>query len=96
MERSIELDSRNADAFNNLGQAYESQERPDDANAVYRQALQCVPGHDGALTNLGNVLAGKGEYLSKPSSATNAPWRSTKMIRKYTAILVTYFKNRAF
>ena len=46
IERASALNPEDADALNNLGQEYESLGRPDDAVAVYRQAIQQIPGHE--------------------------------------------------
>lgn len=56
IRRSIALDDRDGRAFNNLGNALRALDRPADAMAAFRAALQRDPGLHDARTNLGVCL----------------------------------------
>lgn len=59
--KSIEINPRYADAWNNLGLAVAAKGRQAEAMADYRRAIEINPGHVGALNNLGGALAATGK-----------------------------------
>jgi tetratricopeptide (TPR) repeat protein len=60
-QRLVELDSRNADALNNLGSAFSKQGLLTDAERCLRQAVGIKPDYPEAHCNLGIVLRARGE-----------------------------------
>ena len=65
INRAIKIDSNNADAHSNIGNALLDLKRPEAALASYDRALQLRPGYAEALLNRGNALRG----LKRPEEA---------------------------
>jgi len=60
IERIVELDPQNADAFNNLGNVREGLGDPAAAEECYRRAIALYPEHGPAHNNLGVILMARG------------------------------------
>jgi cytochrome c-type biogenesis protein CcmH/NrfG len=75
-ERCLALDPANAEILTDLGRAYESQQRADRAEAVYRRALEIDP-HNGDLhVRLGELLLRRGDRGAARREAEDAlRWR---------------------
>lgn len=61
ISRIIERSPENSDAYNNLGNVYESLQRYDDAEECYRKAISINSDHAFALNNLGVLLSARGD-----------------------------------
>lgn len=61
IERIVQLDPHNADAFNNLGNVREGLGDLAAAEGYYRRAIALRPEHGPALNNLGVILMARGE-----------------------------------
>lgn len=61
LRTAIRINPRNAQAFNNLGNVYREENRPDEAVRCYRRALELKPRFVAAYHNLGVTLADQGQ-----------------------------------
>jgi predicted O-linked N-acetylglucosamine transferase (SPINDLY family) len=59
--RAINLKDRETAYHNNLGAAYRSENKLDEAITCFKRALELEPGNHEARNNLGNALKGKGK-----------------------------------
>jgi len=62
LNRALALDSTNADAYRELGIAYETLERYEDAEATYRKAIDTRPGDWSMYGAFGRFLAARRRY----------------------------------
>jgi Tfp pilus assembly protein PilF/glutathione synthase/RimK-type ligase-like ATP-grasp enzyme len=74
VERRLLADSASTDLLFEKGYLCEQLGRPADARELYRQVLERVPAHLGALTNLGNMLLASDGLIE----ANNLFWRAVK------------------
>jgi Tfp pilus assembly protein PilF/glutathione synthase/RimK-type ligase-like ATP-grasp enzyme len=74
VEQRLRVDPASIDLLFEKGYLCEQLGRPADAGVLYRQVLERVPAHLGALTNLGNMLFA-GDGLTE---ANNLYWRAVK------------------
>lgn len=62
LKHAVELDQKNAEAYNALAVLYERLEQPEDADSSYRKALALDPENFGVHNNYGRFLCGRGHH----------------------------------
>lgn len=62
LSRAVRLCPRHAEALNDLGRVRERQDRFDEAEALYRRALEADPGNPAPHAGLGDVRFARGDY----------------------------------
>lgn len=62
MQRAVDLDDDNSDAYNALAVLYQRLDRPDDAQENFRRALRIKSENYGARNNFGRFLCAQGKY----------------------------------
>ena len=72
IQRSLELDSKQADWYSNLGIVYNAAHRFDDAIAAYERAIALEPRHANAHNNLGVLLRATGKPVEAEAAYRKA------------------------
>jgi type IV pilus assembly protein PilF len=62
LEKAVELDDDNSEAYNALGVLYERLDKPDQADKAFRRALSLQPDNYGARNNFGRFLCARGKF----------------------------------
>ncbi|WP_264197033.1 tetratricopeptide repeat protein [Microseira wollei] len=75
MRKAIELNPKDADAYNNLGSAPREQNKLDEAIAALRKAIELNPNKANAYNNLGTALAQQGKLHEARACAVPLAYR---------------------
>ncbi len=90
-QRAVELDPVNADAYRELGRAYEELKRVDEAEATYRKAVAVRPDDWLAFNTLGGFYFGKGRYADAEAAYTRVVELTPDNTRGHNNLGTTYY-----
>jgi tetratricopeptide (TPR) repeat protein len=109
LEHLVAIEPRSAEAFQRLGRVWLAEQRPREAEAMYRRALEIDPDYPSALVGLGEAEAAQGrlqaamEHLDSAleidptrSDAHLARGRTLESLGQYEPALAAYFRVLEF